>query len=412
MGEETEKLLACLRREGEGKKVQHLQAYTALDWEAVLGSALRYGVAPLLYQALKPLQAELSIPEAVWEKLRSIYYSSAARNMRLYSELLKVIEVLNSKGVPVIVLKGAHLAETVYGNIALRPMADVDLLAREEDLVRVHRVLIEEGYSSGDGELSCQLHLAPYSKEKGQVIELHFSITRPPVSERFAIATLWERVHKYSYQGVEVLTLGPEDLMLHICTHTCLDHSFDIGIMPYLDILHTVEHYGDSLSWEQLWERASEWGIERTVYLMLALTEKMLGLAVPEEIKAKMETDREVAGALNTAEEMIFERGAGVSPVVARMFGRLGRREKLKYFLQRTFPPKEKMSVAFREPGRSSRLKLYWLYLLRVQTLLGRHGKLIWSGMRKQPEAVTVLDLENRKNNLRDWLTKNEQGQR
>ena len=404
-------LLACLRREEEAVKINHLQAYRAVDWEVVLGSAIRYGVAPVLYHTLKPLYAELKISEAVWEKLRSIYYSSVVRNMRLYRELLKVVELLNSQGTPVILLKGGHLAETVYGNIALRPMADVDLLAREEDLPRVHRALIEQGYSTADGQLSCQLHLAPYIKEKGQVIEVHFSITRPPVSERFAIATLWERVHKYSYQGVEVLTLGPEDLMLHICTHTCLDHSFDNGIMPYLDILHTVEHYEDSLSWEQLWERAGEWGIERTVYLMLSLTEKMLGLVVPEEIKAKMDTDREVLGALNTAEEMIFERGAGVSPVVARMFGQIGRREKLKYFLRRTFPPKEKMSVAFREPGGNSRLKLYWLYLLRVQSLLGRHGKLIWSGLRKNPAAVTVLDLENRKNNLRDWLTKNEQGQ-
>ncbi len=412
MGEETEKLLACLRREEEAVKVSCLQGYTGNDWEVVLGSAVRFGVAPIVYQTLKPFHAELTIPEVVWEKLRSIYYSSAVRNMRLYSELMRIIAVLNSKEIAVILLKGAHLAETVYGNIALRPMSDVDVLAREEDLSRVHQVLIEQGYSSADGEVSYQLHLAPYAKKNGLNIDLHFNITWPPVSRRFDVNTLWQRAQKDSYQGVDVLTLAPEDLILHLSWHACISHGFSIGLIPYLDVLHTVEHYGEKLNWDRLWERANEWGIERTVYLMLALTEKMLGLPVPEEIENKMKPGREVVSALKAAEDMIFERSAErsvrVSPIVARMFGRQGWREKLEFFLRRAFPPRERMSVAFQGPGEGTRLKLYWLYLLRVRLLIKIHGKTIWSGLRKNSQAAMALDMENSKNNLKDWLTKNE----
>lgn len=64
------------------------------------------------------------------------------------------------------------------------------------------------------------------------------------------------------------------------------------------------------------------------------------------------------------------------------------------------------MAVAFQGPGGKKNLRVYWVYLLRVQTLLKRHGKTIWSGLRKDPQAVTALDMETRKNNLRDWLIK------
>jgi len=284
---EARLLLSCLRREEEAAKLNRLQDYTVKDWELVLEAALQSGLAPILFRTLKALDAELDIDGEVWEKLRSVYYLSAARNMRLYHELLNILSALNSRGIAVIILKGAHLAESVYGNIALRPMGDVDLLARSEDLSRVDQVLIEEGYSSADGMVSCQLHLAPYNTKNGLNIDVHFSITRPPVARRFDVAALWDRAKKDSYQGVDVLTLSPEDLILHLSTHTCIDHGFNNGLIPFFDLLHTVEHYKGDLNWERLWDRGTEWGIERSVYLMLALTEKMLGLPMPQEIKKK-----------------------------------------------------------------------------------------------------------------------------
>ena len=64
--------------------------------------------------------------------MRSIYYNSAARNMRLYKQLENFLDKFATEKIPVIMLKGAHLAWTVYPNMALRPMADVDLLVRNE----------------------------------------------------------------------------------------------------------------------------------------------------------------------------------------------------------------------------------------------------------------------------------------
>ncbi|MFB0526462.1 MAG: nucleotidyltransferase family protein, partial [bacterium] len=40
-----------------------------------------------------------------------------------------------------------HLAEVVYGDIALRRMADMDLLVKKGDLSRVEEKLLEIGYT-------------------------------------------------------------------------------------------------------------------------------------------------------------------------------------------------------------------------------------------------------------------------
>jgi hypothetical protein len=69
---------------------------------------------------------------------------SALRNMRRCHELSKVLRILQNDGIPVIVLKGAALAEVVYGNIALRSMSDVDLLVKKGSIK-------SRGKTAGDG---------------------------------------------------------------------------------------------------------------------------------------------------------------------------------------------------------------------------------------------------------------------
>ena len=78
-------------------------------------------------------------------KTAAAYLENAARNLRLYDNLCKVLKILRRDGIPVIVLKGAHLAELVYGNRALRFMGDLDLLVQKDDVMRVDALLIEMG---------------------------------------------------------------------------------------------------------------------------------------------------------------------------------------------------------------------------------------------------------------------------
>jgi len=44
-------------------------------------------------------------------------------------------------------------------------MVDIDLLAHKEDLLKVHEILLQQGYTCADGRVSGHVHLAPYEKD-------------------------------------------------------------------------------------------------------------------------------------------------------------------------------------------------------------------------------------------------------
>ena len=405
MADDTGLLLACLRRGAHEVKVAQLRGYTSEDWEAMLKTAVQHRVGPVVYHSLKPLCADLNIPEHILQKLRNIYYASAARNVRLYQELMQTLGLLKREGIAVILLKGAYLAEAVYGNIALRPMTDVDLLAQRGDLARLHDLLISDEYFIKEQScMSNPKHLAPYHKKNGVCcLEIHLQIVDPPYAERIEMQQLWDRAQGELLQGVEVVTLSPEDLFLHLCLHSCIQHGFDNGLISVLDTAFMLERYEGKMDWEQLWGRAQEWGIERSVYLMLALAEKMLGVPMPEHVRRGMKVERQVLAVLAAAEDLMFQRSKGTTRYLARLFGPQGWRTKLQYLKQRSFPPRETLYRGEQQLAGKG-FEQYFYYISRVRLLLKRHGKTLWLGLRKNPQTLIALELENKKNDLRDWL--------
>jgi hypothetical protein len=94
---------------------------TSLDWESIMQSATRHGVAPLVYRTLSRIEDASAVPPEVRTTLITAYYNNIARNMLMYHELQTVLKTFKFgvAGIAVIVLKGAFLAEVVYGNSGL-----------------------------------------------------------------------------------------------------------------------------------------------------------------------------------------------------------------------------------------------------------------------------------------------------
>ena len=399
-------LLLCLRAEPAETKVARLRELTDNDWEDILKEARSQGIAPILFHSLKPLQSALNIPEQILDVLRQNYLNSSARNMRLFQKLLQILTIFNRENIPVILLKGAHLAKLVYESPALRPMSDIDLLAKEDDLLKIHHLLIENGFSTLKQDQGAILrHMAPYKKNNFPALEIHYNIAILPNNKRIESADLWERAQKLTPEGVNIMTLSPEDLLLHLCAHTSIQHGFDNGLTPYFDIRQTLEHYNEILNWEIIAGRAKEWGLERSVDLMLLLTDKFIGLPLPEQISNTLKSDHELRDVLKTAEELIFKRGPGVTPSIARLFEKQGWRTKLRYFTQRAFPSEQVMTIGKNKTD-VSRLKLFRLYYLHLQNLYKKYWKIFWLGLRRNPEALAALENQKKRNELRDWLTR------
>lgn len=395
-------LLDCLAHDRPEAMRARLHRMTAGDWDGVVRAAMGYNLAPQLYSRLKPFLTEGPVP--VRQRLQEAYYLTAGRNMRLYRELGKLLHGFHGAGVPVILLKGAHLAEIVYGNVALRPMGDIDLLVRHADLVRAHEVLAGQGYANAEKNTGHGLgHLPPYLKKNAPAVEIHYNICGPPFSERFAVAGLWEGARPATVQGAAALTLCPEDLVLHLCVHAAVDHGLEMGPLPLFDLARTLDHYGGDISWDSLLGRAGQRGLKRCLVLMLRLAENMAGLVLPGQVQRIGMPDAPSGRELAAARDLVFERPTPVASDIARLFGRESVRAKLGYCLRQIVPSGRTMRVV--HPQIRGRLALLVQYCCRLRGMLQKQGAIVWRLCIRDAETVHCARIENRRNQLKDWIT-------
>jgi hypothetical protein len=126
---------------------QELAAPVAdLDWSKTLEMAEHHGVTPLIYTALANSPA--LVPATRLEELRNRYERNARKNLKFTAELFRILDCLQANSVPAIALKGPLLAETVYGDLALRDFSDLDVLVQGRDVPQAKAALQSLGYSA------------------------------------------------------------------------------------------------------------------------------------------------------------------------------------------------------------------------------------------------------------------------
>ena len=272
-----------------GRKIPEvrLKKFSPADWEDLVDWALRFRVGGLFYREIKSpdFPAEL-IPVNVSNRIREAYRYYATRNTSLFYDALKVIHALTENQLPVIALKGLSLAKNIYHDIALRPMNDIDLLVKEEDLIRTGRLLLTLGYKqefpAWESTLKFHHHLQPFTNKRGSIIELHWNITAPDNPIKIDIDGLWKRSRLINVDHVEVLALSQEDLFLHLCVHACLHLQSGFDLIPLCDIAGLIKTSADKIDWQTVIDRATRWGCQKCVYLMLLLVRELLEVAPPK----------------------------------------------------------------------------------------------------------------------------------
>jgi hypothetical protein len=238
----------------------------ALDFEsdAFLTLAVRGGVAPLLYATLRSKEV---LPPTMEVGLRASYLAQAGQNLLAFHELAGVLHALQEAGIDVLVLKGAALAETLYGNPGVRPMCDVDLLISPEAVPAALARLRGLGYAGGEREARAGDKLAYENevmlrKETGtpaMALEVHWSLFDSPHHQRLIPLTwFWETARAAWIQGAEARVLGTEAQLLHLCGHLLLHHGSgeDLRLLWLHDIAELLACRGAEVDWDRLFLQA------------------------------------------------------------------------------------------------------------------------------------------------------------
>jgi hypothetical protein len=370
------------------------------DWTAIIETATRQGVAALLEYRIKHKNIADHLPAGVGNTLQSFTRVVGFRNMQLYHSLTQVLSALTAASLPVIVLKGAYLAEHVYENIAFRPMDDVDLLVLQKDLPQTEQILLSLGYAhppdyDTSRKSTSPHHLAPFIRAGSPPIEVHWTVP-PGEPLRINVKGLWDRALALKIADVDVLALAPEDHVLQLCVHAAVHHRFSMGLKPLCDITESIRHFGSRLRWDLLCMRAREWNAGNSVYLTLRLAHEFLGGDVPSHVLSSLEPASFDARLLEWAEEQIFERksdltdGSAISPRLAD-WRKKPFRLKLIDLVKLALPSTHELARNYGVKPGSAAVFLY--YPVRWKDLLGGRGGALLNIMIGDRRTIEMAEL-------------------
>ncbi|MFC2071742.1 nucleotidyltransferase family protein [Chloroflexota bacterium] len=269
-----------------------------LDWDLLLDRAAWHRLLPLVSYHLRSPDLSVFVPRLMLEKLQRLSYQSLARNMLLQEELSKLLSALNEEGIPVIVLKGAALLGSIYDDIGLRPMSDLDILVQPEHLDCAAAIASCQGYvpmTAGDAQertTTTNRHHSPHLRqfEKGILLEIHQHIVDSDSAYHFDLSGFWARAQLVTISGAGALMLSPEDLLIHLSAHFLFHRCYSsISALGQLcDISEVIFQYGDSMNWNLI-EEFSQDGIAPGLHCVFYACEQLLGSQVPVSVLARLQ---------------------------------------------------------------------------------------------------------------------------
>lgn len=382
------------------------------DWEELVRQSDRHRITPYLYHHLRTVHPDWPIPPGIVGQLRQAHLDNAARNLRLYGHLGKILQLLRASEVPVIALKGAYLAERIYDHRALRYLGDLDLLVREDDLGKVDALMLELGCHP---TLPSRI-VGPDNNEfvyemprRDLSVEIHWRILPPQFPFPIDAEGQWKRARPAVLAGVETLVFCPEDLLLHLCLHAGCTHGFEPGLRLFCDIREILRHHEADLDWPLVRRLIREWGVGKSAYLTLSLARELLGAKLPdgwlEELRPADFDERYVA----LAKDQIFSRrprtGPPLSmwPAVAQFWGATRFRDKAGLFWKGFFLSREAM--ARRYPVAVDSWKLNFYYAVRLRDLVRTYGRDVGRWLRRDKDMRAVAEEGRNLTALKEWLT-------
>jgi hypothetical protein len=314
--------------------------------------------------------------------------------MRLYHELLEVLDILNDNEIPVIILKGAHLAELVYEDIGVRTMGDVDLLFKMEDLSRTQKKFAETGH---------------YPYRNKLPVDINWNLGGSDSPLQTDIDGVWKRANSAVIAGVGVKVLCPEDLLLHICLHVGFQHLFELaGLRTLCDIREIIDHYQEELRWDDVQHRAVEWSVGNSVYVALLLATELLDARVPDDVMQALKPGDLSAEKKVWVLRQIFGdaiEGHTLNPHFCELWQSRTFPERVRSFRRMILPSLGTMSQTYQTPYRSTRN--YTSYLAHIKKNFLEYAGATLQLIRRDDEMLSQVRQQNQNTAMREWLSSN-----
>ena len=269
-----------------------------VTWPRLMQLVRIHEILPLVHCSLKSLGFP-GVPQPIQDELDRLFRHNALRNLLLAEELGRVLSALAAAHVPAMPLKGVALAESLYGDAALRVCADIDLLVPPQRFAAAFAVLGTAGYEVEFTSPQLVSLTARYGKDAGLMrqdgatlypLQLHAGLIWGGPVERGRTDEIWSDARPVTFRGVPTFALSPEWEFLYLAVHAARHGLACMKWLADLDRLCRCE----SLRWEEVARKAERLGWSAVVQSALSAGHHYLKTPMPEYFGAAAAKDRGV----------------------------------------------------------------------------------------------------------------------
>lgn len=273
----------------EDQECLHLQR---LDMEELAAWLVQHDIGALAYDRCRHAFPDLAT------HLRADAFSATAENSLHFATLEQIVKAFRAACIPVVLLKGAALATTVYQNWSLRPMSDIDIWVGDKDMPRAVKTMQRLGFVAyGKEARPPDLQML----SKGEIrfhkpdwqhglVELHWSAFPGWWVQRTAVVdhkAIWARAEPLTIAGCQVYQLAAEDMIIQLAVHLAVNHQFDdISLRALMDMALLAR--SRTVEWHVVGERARTWQVGVAVWTALAIAAQLAGIPGLEEMNRQL----------------------------------------------------------------------------------------------------------------------------
>jgi hypothetical protein len=354
-----------------------------LSWSNVMGTALYHHVEPFLHENLK-LAGDGLVPTAWLDNMRDSARKTGGMAVLFFSELLRIYEMFEVEGVPLIPYKGPVLSWLAFGSLTRRRFVDLDFFVPQKHIPHASALLKSGGFEFKfeiPDELMGRSGYVPgqysfFREATRTQVELHTERTLRYFPVPLNFEKMSQRLVAVELCGRTLRTFSIEDTLMMLCVHGA-KHFWE-RLLWILDIaqLITVQE----VDWTLLKEIAAKMKSTRVLLLGLYLAHDLLGASIPQALLQDARSETQVqwlAGMVREQYAGISDPTVGVWPrAVFRIRSRDGIGQGLRHTLRLAMSPTESDRRAVRLPRWLTPLYM----LVRPLRLLREYG----SGLKRR----------------------------
>ena len=263
------------------------------------------------YFHLKKLSLDKHIPPSISRKLENRFLSSTAYNIIHLENLAQLVQKLKDKKIPVIILKGAALCETVYPHAGMRSFCDLDILIQRKHIQEAKGLLELLGYTLSFTHARHHF-MAFQTSHHSLPLEVHWNLVNDasPFQKyafKLSMDRIWQDARPFPFRGTEALWLSPEHQLIYLSVHMLKEGYSQKKWL--LDLYYLLKYFKGQIDWPELLVECREFHARRPVYYALSALDEIFSITGTQaRLLSRQVLDQLKPRRISLLERTIFNR--------------------------------------------------------------------------------------------------------